>query len=221
MEKNQVIIIPCYNEVNTIIKIYNKAKRYGKVIIIDDFSKDGTRELLKKNNIFFLKNKKNYGYEQTLINGFKFAIKKFKNINYILTLDADNELPTKYIPKMIKAIDKANVDIVIGNRNKLNRISERVISLLFKFLYNINDPLSGLKVYKRSFLKKYLNLISNNLFLVDLILFSINNGKKINTFIINVSKRKDKPRVGSSLYVNLKILKIMLNIFFKKIINNN
>ena len=79
MEKNQVIIIPCYNEVSTIIKIYNEAKRYGKVIIIDDFSKDGTRELLKKNNIFFLKNKKNYGYEQTLINGFKFAIKKFKN----------------------------------------------------------------------------------------------------------------------------------------------
>lgn len=215
MEKNQVIIIPCYNEVSTIIKIYNKAKRYGKVIIIDDFSKDGTRELLKKNNIFFLKNKKNYGYEQTLINGFKFAIKKFKNINYILTLDADNELPTKYIPKIIKVIDKTNADIVIGNRNKLNRISEKVISLLFKFLFNIRDPLSGLKIYKRSFLKKYLNLISNNLFLVDLILFSINNGKKINTFLINVYKRKDKPRVGSSLKVNLKILKIMFNVIFK------
>ena len=215
MEKNQVIIIPCYNEVNTIIKIYNEAKRYGKVIIIDDFSKDGTRELLKKNNIFFLKNKKNYGYEQTLINGFKFAIKKFKNINYILTLDADNELPTKYIPKIIKVIDKTNADIVIGNRNKLNRISEKVISLLFKFLFNIRDPLSGLKIYKRSFLKKYLNLISNNLFLVDLILFSINNGKKINTFLINVYKRKDKPRVGSSLKVNLKILKIMFNVIFK------
>ena len=215
MEKNQVIIIPCYNEVSTIIKIYNEAKRYGKVIIIDDFSKDGTRELLKKNNIFFLKNKKNYGYEQTLINGFKFAIKKFKNINYILTLDADNELPTKYIPKIIKVIDKTNADIVIGNRNKLNRISEKVISLLFKFLFNIRDPLSGLKIYKRSFLKKYLNLISNNLFLVDLILFSINNGKKINTFLINVYKRKDKPRVGSSLKVNLKILKIMFNVIFK------
>ncbi len=215
MEKNQVIIIPCYNEVSTIIKIYNEAKRYGKVIIIDDFSKDGTRELLKKNNIFFLKNKKNYGYEQTLINGFKFAIKKFKNINYILTLDADNELPTKYIPKIIKVIDKTNADIVIGNRNKLNRISEKVISLLFKFLFNIRDPLSGLKIYKRSFLKKYLNLISNNLFLVDLILFSINNGKKINTFLINVYKRKDKPRVGSSLKVNLKILKIIFNVIFK------
>tara|TARA_Y100001958_G_C21056280_1_gene420664 strand:+ start:89 stop:736 length:648 start_codon:yes stop_codon:yes gene_type:complete len=215
LEKNQVIIIPCYNEVSTIIKIYNEAKRYGKVIIIDDFSKDGTRELLKKNNIFFLKNKKNYGYEQTLINGFKFAIKKFKNINYILTLDADNELPTKYIPKIIKVIDKTNADIVIGNRNKLNRISEKVISLLFKFLFNIRDPLSGLKIYKRSFLKKYLNLISNNLFLVDLILFSINNGKKINTFLINVYKRKDKPRVGSSLKVNLKILKIIFNVIFK------
>ena len=69
MEKNQVIIIPCYNEVKTILKIYNKAKQFGKVIVIDDFSIDGTRDLLKRKNIFFLKNKKNYGYEKTLING--------------------------------------------------------------------------------------------------------------------------------------------------------
>ena len=41
--------------------------------------------------------------------------------------------------------------------------------------------------------------------------------KKINTFLINVYKRKDKPRVGSSLKVNLKILKIIFNVIF----NNN
>ena len=42
MEKNQIIIIPCYNEVKTILKIYNKAKKFGKVIVIDD------RVLIKK-----------------------------------------------------------------------------------------------------------------------------------------------------------------------------
>ena len=102
MEKNQVIIIPCYNEIKTILSIYNKAKKFGRVIIVDDFSNDGTRTFLKENKIFFIKNKKNYGYEKSLINGFKYAIKKYKNADYILTIDADNELPVKYISKIQK-----------------------------------------------------------------------------------------------------------------------
>ena len=53
MEKNQVIIIPCYNEIKTILSIYNKAKKFGKVIIVDDSSDDGTRTFLKENKIFF------------------------------------------------------------------------------------------------------------------------------------------------------------------------
>ena len=58
MEKNQVIIIPCYNEIKTILSIYNKAKKFGKVIIVDDSSDDGTRTFLKENKIFLLKIKK-------------------------------------------------------------------------------------------------------------------------------------------------------------------
>ena len=219
MEKNQVIIIPCYNEVKTILKIYNKAKKFGKVIVIDDFSIDGTRDLLEKKNIFFLKNKKNYGYEKTLINGFKFVLKKFKNIEYILTLDADNELPIKYIPKILKKINKEDTNMVIAKRNKFNRVSERLISLLFLFFFKIKDPLSGMKIYKRSFLKKYVKSLSKNLFLVDLIIFCINDGKKINELKINVNKRKDKSRVGSSFKVNLKILNILLKVLFKKAIS--
>ena len=54
MEKNQVIIIPCYNEIKTILSIYNKAKKFGRVVIVDDFfSDDGTRKFLKEKKIFF------------------------------------------------------------------------------------------------------------------------------------------------------------------------
>ena len=121
MEKNQVIIIPCYNEIKTILSIYNKAKKFGRVIIVDDFSNDGTRTFLKENKIFFIKNKKNYGYEKSLINGFKYAIKKYKNADYILTIDADNELPVKYISKIQKKIKNDKAEIVIGRRNQFNR----------------------------------------------------------------------------------------------------
>ena len=47
------IIIPCYNEANTIEKIlekiYDSYKESKEIIIIDDFSTDGTREILIKN----------------------------------------------------------------------------------------------------------------------------------------------------------------------------
>ena len=58
MEKNQVIIIPCYNEIKTILSIYNRAKKFGRVVIVDDFSDDGTRKFLKEKKIFSLRIRK-------------------------------------------------------------------------------------------------------------------------------------------------------------------
>ena len=46
------IIIPCYNEKNTILKILNKVKNQKinkQIIVIDDSSTDGTTNILKKN----------------------------------------------------------------------------------------------------------------------------------------------------------------------------
>ena len=219
MEKNQVIIIPCYNEIKTILSIYNKAKKFGRVVIVDDFSDDGTRKFLKEKKIFFIKNKKNCGYEKTLINGFKYAIRTYKNAEYILTIDADNELPTKYISKIQKKIKNDKAQIVIGKRNQFNRYTEKLISMIFKNLFDVDDPLSGLKIYKKSFIKKYIELVSKNLFLVDLIFFCKSEGAKISEFKINVNRRKDRARVGSNINVNLKIMIICLRVIIKIIIN--
>ena len=165
MEKNKIIIvIPCFNEEKTILNIFKKAKKIGKVVIVNDNSKDKTKKILIKNKINFLDNKYNYGYEYSILKGIKYALKKHKDAKYIATIDADNELPFNSIPTLLKDIHESNSDIIIGKRNKVNRFSELILKLIFLLRFRIHDPISGLKIYRASSLKKIINLISTKYF---------------------------------------------------------
>ena len=216
MQKHEIVIlIPCFNEERTIIKICKEAKRFGKVFIIDDKSTDNSAILLKKERINFLSNKKNLGYENTLIKGFRYILKKFKNTRYILTMDADGELPAKNIPKIIKTIKRKKYDLVIGNRSNFNRFSENILDKIFRLKFSLKDPVSGFKLYKKDSLKKIIDKISYNMFLVDILI----SFRKLNLSIVNVDiiskKRIDASRVGNKLISNLKILKIVCKILYK------
>lgn len=212
--KKLAIIIPCYNEAKTIIKIYNKTKIYGVPIIIDDYSNDETRKILNSKKIYFIKNKKRSGYEQSIVNGFNYINKNLREIKFIATIDADLELPPKNILKLYKLINKKNLDVVIGSRNRLNRFSEYILSFIFRIKFNIDDPISGLKIYRRDKINSIFKKISNNLFLVDILILFWNRKFNIMSKKIFTKKRKDLPRVGNSLKVNLKILKIIFYSIF-------
>lgn len=214
--KTLAIIVPCFNEVKTIINTYNKTKIYGIPIIIDDYSNDGTRKILNSKKINFVKNKKRSGYEQTIINGFNYINKNLKGVKFIATIDADLELPPVNLSKLYKEIKRNNLDIIVGSRNRLNRFSEYLLSFLFKVKFNISDPISGLKIYRKTKIERILNEVSNNLFLVDILILSFNKKLKIGSKKIFTKKRKDFPRVGNSLKVNLKIFKIIFYSIFSK-----
>ena len=59
--------------------------------------------------------------------------------------------------------------MLIGERSYLNRFSEKIVSYLFYQKYYIKDPLTGLKIYKTSSLKKFYKNINEGFFLVDLV----------------------------------------------------
>ena len=71
MDRSKVgIIIPAYNEEDTILDVIKKCQKYGKVIIIDDGSDDNTINLLRDQKVVLIKHIKNLGYDEALNSGF-------------------------------------------------------------------------------------------------------------------------------------------------------
>ena len=115
------IIIPCFNEVDTIEKIVEKVKsqnQYEKeIIIIDDFSTDGTREVIKRrlNEKIdkLLLNSKNFGKGYSVRQGIEISTG-----DIILIQDADLEYDPIEYNKLINPIIKGVADVVYGSRFK-------------------------------------------------------------------------------------------------------
>jgi len=210
LEKNQVIIlIPCHNEIKTLKKICLEIKKHHlKFLVIDDASNDGTSQWLKKKHFNYINNKKNIGYENSLIVGINYIIKKF-NSKYLITFDADGEHQTGDLINIIKQLKHKNVDMIVGNRNKFNRISEYILSFFFFIKFDIKDPLSGFKAYSVQKLKKIKNKISNNFYLVDIIILFKQKNFVIKNVKIRVKKRTDISRVGNIFLTNIKILSLL------------
>ena len=201
-----IILIPSYNEIKSLRKILIFLKKRYKILVIDDGSTDGTSQFLKESKVSHIINKGNKGYTFSLIRGINFVKKNWK-FDYILTLDADGEHKLNYIKIIIDKIKNKNLDLVIGNRNNKNRISEIMLSKYANNKYGIEDPLSGFKIYKSLYLYKYINRINDQKFMVDLLAIYLKNNLKVENIQIITNKIKDRQsKIGSGIVNNIKML---------------
>lgn len=111
------VVIPVYNEKETILGIIRKVKEEPtdkEVIIVDDCSTDGTRGVLKEINddrvkVYF--HEKNQGKGAALRTGFGKA-----SGDIVVIQDADMEYDPQEYPKLIKPILDGKADVVYGSR---------------------------------------------------------------------------------------------------------
>ena len=119
------IIIPVYNEKNTILEIIDRVEKTNinkQIIIVDDFSIDGTREILIKNKqkIKLILHDKNMGKGAAIR-----SAQQYVEGNYVIIQDADLEYnPNDYHP-LLSSIKTNNYKVLYGSRVLKRRLENK------------------------------------------------------------------------------------------------
>ncbi|MDH3346542.1 MAG: glycosyltransferase family 2 protein [Desulfobulbaceae bacterium] len=149
--KKLSIVIPVYNEINSLEKVLRMVRAVTlpmekEIIIVDDCSTDGTRELMKNmfaSDLLTVFHPVNQGKGAALRTGFAKASGEI-----VLIQDADLEYdPTEY-PKLLAPILEGKADVVYGSRfvgSKAHRVlyfwhmvGNRFLTLISNMLTNLN-----------------------------------------------------------------------------------
>lgn len=158
------IIIPVYNEINSILEVIRlvKSQKYNKeIIIVDDFSTDGTRDILKGINdseIKVLFNEVNRGKGYCL----QRAIECVSG-DITIIQDADFEYYPDEFKNLIEKIIEGKTEVVFGSRflgahrvfNFYHYLGNTVLNIIANILLdtNLTDLMTGYKAFKTSVLK--------------------------------------------------------------------
>jgi glycosyltransferase involved in cell wall biosynthesis len=163
------IVIPCYNEVRTIRQIVDRVRAAPvaerEIIIVDDCSRDGTRDLLRTeiaplvDKILF--HEMNQGKGAALRTGFRAATG-----DVVVVQDADLEYDPQDYPRLLQPILEGKADVVFGSRFQggqphrvvyfWHMVGNKLLTLLSNMATNINltDMETCYKVFRREVLQR-------------------------------------------------------------------
>ena len=164
------IIIPCYNESSTIVSLIDAVKRSPvtdrEIIIVDDGSKDGTRDILGQicdPEVRVIFHKVNQGKGAALRTGFQEATG-----DICIVQDADLEYDPKEFPLVIQPIVEGKADVVFGSRFQSgrphrvvyfwHRIGNGVLTLMSNFFTDLN--LSDMETCYKAFRREVIQSIN-------------------------------------------------------------
>ena len=111
-----LLVIPSYNEalnIENVIKDIQENAKGIDYVIVDDGSKDNTREIIEKNHFNCIYGFMNQGLFGAVQTGFKYALEYDYDI--AIQFDGDGQHPASAVAKLVEAIEAGN-DIAIGSR---------------------------------------------------------------------------------------------------------
>jgi glycosyltransferase involved in cell wall biosynthesis len=156
------VIIPVYNEVKTIEEIVRRVQKTGlanEILIVDDGSTDGTRDLLAAldgcDQVRVLLHDRNRGKGAAVRTGVAAS-----HGDVLLIQDADLEYDPREYPNLLRPLEEGLADVVYGSRFLgaarrpilfWNMVANRILTFVTNILYNniLSDMETGYKVFRR------------------------------------------------------------------------
>lgn len=170
-----LLIIPAYNEEESILNVVNKIYNYNKenntkydIVVINDGSKDNTEKILCENNINHIKLINNLGIGGAVQTGYKYALENDYDI--AVQFDGDGQHDIRYVRDVIKPITDNDANMVIGSRfidkstskfksSKARQMGIKMISFFIKLVTSkkIYDTTSGFRAVDKKLIKNFSN----------------------------------------------------------------
>lgn len=163
---NVSVVIPVFNEINTIQEIICRVENTGlvsEILVVDDGSTDGTRDVLQdlngKGPVRVIFHESNAGKGAAVRTGIQNA-----SGDVIIIQDADLEYDPGEYTNLLRPIEKGIADVVYGSRFLggarrpilfWNMLANRLLTLVTNILYNniLSDMETGYKVFRREIVK--------------------------------------------------------------------
>ena len=142
------IIVPCFNEEESIDLFYGETIKYiddFEIIFVDDGSKDNTLEKIKNlcnehDTVQYISFSRNFGKEAALYAGLKYS-----KGDYVAIMDVDLQDPPNLLPEMLETLQNGEYDIVATRR--VNREGEpKIRSLFARLFYRLINGISDLEL---------------------------------------------------------------------------
>ncbi len=156
------VLIPIYNEIHTIREILKRVQATqlaDEILLIDDGSIDGTRDVLKeldgKDAVRVLLHEKNQGKGAAVRTGIEHATG-----DVLLIQDADLEYDPRDYPKLLQPLEEGLADVVYGSRFLgaprrvamfWHMVANKLLTFMTNLLYNtiLTDMETGYKVFRK------------------------------------------------------------------------
>lgn len=202
------IVIPAFNESQTITAVVTSALKYGVPIVVDDGSSDDTAVLAASAGGTVVKHSINLGYDRALNSGFVKADES--GCEYVVTMDADGQHNPDILEEYTKLLDEG-ADVVIGTRDRRQRVAEHVFAWVANVKWGILDPLCGMKAYRISTYRALGHFDSYDSVGTELAVFAAKSGLSISQLPIKTRDRVDAPRFGNRFTSNKRIMRALWN----------
>jgi len=218
------VIIPTLNEAGHIKKLVSKIlKKYvDEIIIVDGNSKDGTFEKAKETRAIVIK-QKGKGYGNAIQQGAKLAKGKV-----LILMDADGSHDPKYIPKLLKEIDKG-YEYIMGSRyakgaksfdnTPIRDLGNRFFTFLTNLLFktNVTDSIYTYNAIPKNIFNKIKAKSPGFEYCTELLVKARALNLKFSEIPTNEKARMSGQSKVNPLVDGIKYLKIIFSLYLEKL----